>query len=160
MTTETSGVVTEVAVEPVGETPKDPNVELREALKVEKAKTAEYRGELMSTRLEAIGLSHTEGLGKAIAKEYDGDMTVEAVSAYAETEYNHQGTVEAAPPEVVTADKLETLSGVSESITPPPETDKAQEVTDKMHDPEAGRAEAVASVNAKVAQFVKENYPT
>ncbi len=137
----------------------DANVELREALKREKALTAGYRGELMSTRLEAIGLNHTKGLGKAIAKEYDGDMTVEAVKAYAQTEYGHEGTVETEPPEVTTADKLETLSTLSEAITPPPEIDKARETTDKMDDPESGRDEAVASVNAKMAQFARENYP-
>jgi len=136
---------------------KEP-AELRAALDRANAKAAQYRDELMDSRLDAIGLKATEGLGKAIAKEYDGDMTVEALSAYAQAEYNHQGQVAEVPAEVATTERLEQLSGVSEAVTPPPEEDPAGELTAKMADPETGREDAELSIAAKSNQFYQEQY--
>lgn len=139
---------------------KDPNVELRAAFKREKALSAKYRGELMESRLDAIGLTHTEGLGKAIAKEYDGDMTVEAMSAYAQEEYSYQGEVTQTSPEVATGERLERLSEVSESITPPEPSNPVQDADASMNDPESGRIEAKSSLATKAGAFYDEHYGT
>jgi hypothetical protein len=142
----------------VEETPKEANAELRAALKREKAKTAEYRGELVGSRLREIGLDPDKMVGKAIAKEYDGDMTVDAVSAFALEEYGYEGTAETTLPAVETGERLTQLESVSEPLTPPEPVDKAGETTAKMDDPESGREEAAASVAAKSQQFYAEHY--
>lgn len=161
MTTEQTTQVTTTEATFVATEAQDGPAELRAALKREQDKAAQYRGELMESRLESIGLNKEAGLGKAIAKEYDGDMTVEAISAYAQEEYSYDGAVEQTPQAVVTGDRLETLDATSEPVTPPPPPpDEAAAITAKMNDPEAGSEEAKASLNAKTAQFMGEHYPT
>ena len=44
---------------------------------------------LMKQAYVEVGLDPEEGLGKAIAKEYDGDPTTEALATYAQSEYGH-----------------------------------------------------------------------
>ena len=53
----------------------------------------------MARVYEGLGLSPTKGIGKAILKEYDGDITVEAVSEYAKTEYGWEGTTQSQHPD-------------------------------------------------------------
>ena len=133
---------------------------LRQKLsRVEKENKA-LREQVMTTHLDALGLRADTGLGKAIFKEYTGDFSLEAVRQYAAEEYGHDsGTVTTEFPEVVTADRIASINAVTTSVIPPPPVDQAAEVTAKMHDPEAGRPEAEASINAKLDQFAKEHYP-
>jgi len=159
MTTEqTTSVPVEAPVDQGDTAPVDGNAELRAALKREKDKTAQYRGELIGSRLREIGLDPEKMVGKAIAKEYDGDMTVDAVSAFALEEYGYEGSPESTPPAVETGERLAQLDGVSEPLTPPEPIDEAKDATDKMDDPESGREEAAASIAAKSNQFYGEHY--
>ena len=63
--------------------------QLRAALKRERTENAGLRADQMTGVYAKVDLDPTTGLGKAIAKEYDGDMTVEALTAYAKTEYDY-----------------------------------------------------------------------
>ena len=64
--------------------------ELRDALAREKEKAHGYRVQLMVGAYKEIGLNPETGLGKAIAKEYDGEPTAEAIAEYAKTEYGYE----------------------------------------------------------------------
>ena len=64
-------------------------VQLRARLKAVQAQNAELRAGQMAQVYAAVDLDPSTGLGKAIAKEYDGDMTVEALTAYAGDEYGY-----------------------------------------------------------------------
>lgn len=63
--------------------------ELRDALKRTQAENKELRETLMAGAWEKVGLNPDEGLGKAIAKEYKGKPTAEALAQYAAEEYGH-----------------------------------------------------------------------
>lgn len=146
-------------IEESAEAPEaDANAQLREALKREKARATSYRNELIGARLSEIGLRPDAGLGKAIAKEYDGDLTIEALSEYAREEYAYEGTTDQTPPEVAAGERLNQLESVSEPVTPPQPVDEAAQITAKMDDPESGREDAAASVTAKATQFYQEHY--
>jgi hypothetical protein len=75
--------------------------ELREALKREQEKSRDFHAKLMKGAYAEAGLNPDSGLGKAIAKEYDGDPTAQALLEYAKTEYGF--TPEAAPEHSQTA---------------------------------------------------------
>lgn len=139
------------------ETP-DANAELRAYADRLKEENKMLRAGAISGALKEIGLSADEGLGLAIAETFDGDITAENVANYAQEKYKHTAEDAPVPVAVTEGEKLETLDASSTPVTPPPERDAAREATDKMHDPETGRDEAVASINAKMGQFQEEHY--
>lgn len=67
--------------------------QLREALKRSQEEASGYRTQLMSSAYQEVGLNPNEGLGKAIAKEYDGEPTSAALAEYAKTEYKYESEV-------------------------------------------------------------------
>ena len=82
----------EPQVEITDEMLDDPEVgpaQLRARLKAVQAQNAELRVGQMTQVYAAVDLDPDTGLGKAIAKEYDGDMTVEALTAFANEEYGY-----------------------------------------------------------------------
>jgi hypothetical protein len=82
----------DTAVEITDEQLEDPEVgpaQLRAALKRERTENAGLRAQQMTTVYAEADLDPMKGLGKAIAKEYDGAMTLEALSAYASEEYGY-----------------------------------------------------------------------
>jgi hypothetical protein len=83
-TTETEETTDEGSVKDSG-----PIKQLRAAEKAARAEAAEFRTLLMEGAYNQMGLNPDEGLGKAIAKEYDGKPTAEALAAYALDEYNY-----------------------------------------------------------------------
>lgn len=138
------------------ETPKG----LRDRLSRAEKENRSLREQVMTSHLEALGLRRDIGLGKAIFKEYSGDFSLEAIRTYAAEEYGHDsGTSPVEPPEVAIAEKVAGMNAVSTSVIPPPPTDEAAELVAKMHDPEATRDDAVNSLNAKLDQFGREQYP-
>ncbi len=139
---------------------KEGPAELRAALKREQDANAAMRDELIESRLVAIGLTQESGLGKAIAKEYDGSLDQEAVTAYAAAEYSWEGATETVPPAVEVNEKLDALNQVSEPVTPAEPVDEARAATEKVLEDDATIQDAKASMNAKVNQYVKEHYPT
>lgn len=141
--------------------PADANAQLREAYEREKARRLELQGEVLKGHLSAIGLSHKEGLGKAIAKEYEGDFTLEALAEYAQEEYGYEssgaGVNETKAKEIEQAQTAADQANAS-SVSVEPPTDMAQinELEDKLLDPESTPQDAAASVAAKLGRLVNQ----
>ena len=102
------------------ETGKGLRAQLERALK----ERNEYRSQLMEGAYQQIGLEADKGLGKAIAKEYDGPATVDALAKYANDEYGY--TFEAPEPQHPQAQEIaqqqEALDQVQQtagSVVPP-----------------------------------------
>ena len=144
--------------EPDEETMKAANAEVRAYADRTKAENKTLREGALRTALSDIGLNYEEGLGVAIAETYDGEITAEALGAFAAEKYKHQAAQAPVPAAVVTGEKLEGLNAQSSPVTPPPEVDEAAIATGKMEDPESGIKEAQASVIAKSRQFNQEHY--
>ena len=93
---------------------------------------ADMRTGLLDPAYVKLGLNPETGLGKAIAKEYDGAASYEALAEFAQTEYGHIA------PEVepdanplagqihAESDKLEKVAGSAMSVTPPTQLDDLQ----------------------------------
>jgi len=140
---------------------ENPNAELRAHNKRLKAENQEYRQRILAGDLSAIGLNPTAGLGKAIAKEYDGEMTTEAVAAYARDEYQHETTTAAPlPPEVEAADRLDQAMQSSTPVVPVEPVPESQQFTERLdsNDPETTREDAISSIRAKSQQFQETFY--
>jgi hypothetical protein len=95
-------------------TPDGP-AELREAYNRTKEENRALRQQLMGTHLSSIGLDPERGLGKAIAKEYSGDMEVEAIAEFARNEYGHEGQATSSP-QVAAAQRVDTLDEYAEPV--------------------------------------------
>lgn len=74
-----------------GDDPKVPQ-ELRAAYKREKAENKKLKAQLMDKAYEDAGLDTASGLGKAIAKLYDGEPDTESILAYAKEEFGYEQT--------------------------------------------------------------------
>lgn len=141
----------------------DANAELRAHNKSLRDENKELRGQAMETHLQAIGLNREDGLGKAIAKEYDGAVNAEALADYARDEYGHDSAVTAnVPPEVQAGERLDEAMAVSTPVTPVEPAPVGQESIDKMdnNDSDATREDAVRSIRAKSGQFQETFYKT
>jgi len=101
--------------------------QLREALKRAQADNAKLTTQLMGRAYTEAGLDTSSGLGKAIAKEYKGDPTVEALLAFAKEEYSYEPVAAPDNPQAQTiADeqkKLDGVQAVSGSTVPLNESD-------------------------------------
>ena len=84
----TDSPTTEAAV--VEEEPKETGKGLRTQLEKALAENKDLKADKLETSLQGVGLSVDAGLGKAIAKDYSGELTPDAVAAYAETEYGYK----------------------------------------------------------------------
>jgi len=62
---------------------------LRAQLEKSNARANKYKTQLLATAYDDLGLKADEGLGKAIAKEYDGEPNAEALATFAEEEYGY-----------------------------------------------------------------------
>jgi len=69
--------------------PKSEGSGLRAQLEKTLAENKVLKAEKLTDGLTAIGLNETTGLGKAIAKDYSGEYSKEAIAAYAKEEYEH-----------------------------------------------------------------------
>jgi hypothetical protein len=101
--------------------------QLREAKDRSDAKADNYRTQLVEVHLSTIGLSSSEGLGVAIVEAFDGEPTVEAITAFATEKYKYvQNTEGGQTPGVPNrAEELEAqtsagqgIMGASQSATP------------------------------------------
>ena len=68
---------------------------LRAQLEKTIAENKSLKADKLTDGITAIGLNENDGLGKAIAKEYSGEYSKEAIASYAKEEYGH--TFEALP---------------------------------------------------------------
>jgi hypothetical protein len=78
-----------------------PIKQLRAAEKAAREKAAEYKALLMEGAYNQMGLDSEMGLGKAIAKEYDGAPTADALAEYAKAEYGYEKPVGEINPQAV-----------------------------------------------------------
>lgn len=137
----------------------DPNAELRAYNERLKEENRKFRTTLMEAHLQGLGLTAETGLGKAIAKEYEGEMTPEAVAEFAKSEYGHDSaTAEASPPAVATAERIAQVAAQSTPITPPPPADPVADAEEKVKAPDASRDDAVSALSVKMERFVQEHY--
>ena len=79
------------------EAPKETGSGLRAKLEETLAENKRLKQNELNRAFDAAGLDPTKGLGKAIAKEYDGEASAEAVTAYAKSEYEWEPTAPVDP---------------------------------------------------------------
>ena len=76
---------------------------LRSKLEEALAEVKQLKAEKMVGEFKEAGLDPTKGLGKAIAKEYDGEISKEAIQEYARSEYDWEPPVVEEPNPVAQA---------------------------------------------------------
>lgn len=115
--------------------------------------------------LSSIGLDPEQGLGKAIAKEYDGTITQEAIAEYAAEEYGHSYSADATPtPEpnvqaeaiAAATEQQAQIESVSAPVTPATSSDRLAQLDEKLADPEATPQDAQAAMTAKLAAYLEQ----
>ena len=74
---------------PTGDAKPEEARGLRKQLNEAHAEIKTLKVEKMDDALVKLNLNRESGLGKAIAKEYEGEASFDAISAYANTEYGH-----------------------------------------------------------------------
>ena len=108
-------------------TDSGPIKQLRAAEKAARQEAAEYKTLLMKGAYNDIGLNPNDGLGKAIAKEFDGKPTTEALAEYARAEYGYEKPIGSDHPEAATITgqqaQLDAASQGAGSVLPPKEAD-------------------------------------
>ena len=133
MTTPTTEAAEE-AVEAPSEAAKPEDAKgLRKQLAEAHQTIASQRTDLLTPAYSKLGLNPEVGLGKAIAKEYDGAASFEALAEFAQTEYGHVAP-EVQPdahPQAETihaeADKLDKVAGSAMSVVPATPADELQQ---------------------------------
>ncbi len=68
--------------------------QLRAEYKKLKAENKEFKANAMSNALGSLGLEADKGIGKAVTKLYDGDVTVEAIQEYIAKEFGEVSSSE------------------------------------------------------------------
>ena len=76
--------------------------QLREEYKKLKAENKQFKADAMNTALGSLGLTADKGIGKAVTKLYDGDVTVEGIKEFVAQEFGEVSSSEqpSATPEV------------------------------------------------------------
>ena len=76
--------------------------QLREEYKKLKAENKQFKADAMNNALGSLGLSADKGIGKAVTKLYDGDVTVDAIKEFVAQEFGEVSNSEqpSATPEV------------------------------------------------------------
>ena len=144
----------EVAVEEVEESLDNENIkQLRREYKKLKAENKQYKAVAMDSALTSIGLSSDKGLGKAVTKLYDGDVTVDAITDFVSKEFGevnaiNADTTPAAPPNqnvIEAQSRVEQLNKLGVESTPAdsfsdlnafinnPETSVKSSISAKLH---------------------------
>ena len=153
-------MTTEIETE---EQPASENAELRAAYEREKERRQSAEQKNVGHELAAIGLDPSEGLGKAIAKEYDGEMTREAIALYAQEEYNFSPVGVDVPEqtqEVIEGqEQVDKLDSASTSVVPVSQEDELAAHDQRLAQDDATQEDAERSLNAKLGTFVAEHYP-
>lgn len=148
------------------QTPAELNRYVKQVEKENKA----LKAQLLGSHLKGIGLDPERGLGKAVARDYQGDFSAASVVEFAKDEYDHvyeppnpEEQEEASPPQEALQPtpaeteeaKLAELNGQSESSTPPPATDEVKDAESKLAgNPDVSRKDAESSTALKVAQYL------
>lgn len=138
----------------------DANAELRAYADRVKAENAALRQQVLQGHLSQIGLNVDQGLGKAIAKEYSGEITSDAVAEYAKSEYGYEpaaATDESKAQQLDQAQqRVEQVQAESSPVTPTGLVDKIAEHDQTLAKPEASRADAQAAIADKLKYYLQE----
>ncbi len=140
--------------------PEETNVvkDQREAIKRKDAQIAVYRADAIATHLGSIGLEVGKGLGKAIAQNYDGDTTAEAIAAFAKSEYEHEYVPQQAPQaqEMQAAQqRADTFGQASAPMQPVSGEDIIRGHDQRLANPDATRQDAQNALEAKVQHYLQ-----
>ena len=111
---ENTGQVEEAAE--VTEEPTDNIKQLREEFKKLKAENKQFKANAMNSALSSLGLSADKGIGKAVVKLYDGDVTVDGIKDFVAQEFGEVSSSEqpSNPVEEVAANVVEAQSRVEQ----------------------------------------------
>ena len=97
---------------------------LRAQLEKTLAENRKLKAREMARSFEQIGLTPDKGLGKAIAKEYDGEISTDALLEYAKTEYGYEPPQQEEQPAIAgqigqEQARLDTVGQAAGSVTTP-----------------------------------------
>ena len=84
----------QVTTEEVEDESTDGIKQLREEYKKLKAENKQFKANAMSSALSSLGLEPDKGIGKAVTKLYDGDLTVEAIQEFVAQEFGEVSSSE------------------------------------------------------------------
>ena len=87
--------------------------QLREEYKKLKAENKEFKANAMNNALSSLGLTADKGLGKAVTKLYDGEVTVDAIKDFVAQEFGEVSSSEQ-PSENVVSNVVEAQSRVEQ----------------------------------------------
>ena len=87
--------------------------QLREEYKKLKAENKEFKANAMNNALSSLGLTADKGLGKAVTKLYDGEVTVDAIKDFVAQEFGEVSNSEQ-PSEDVVSNVVEAQSRVEQ----------------------------------------------
>ena len=87
--------------------------QLREEYKKLKAENKEFKANAMNNALSSLGLTADKGLGKAVTKLYDGEVTVDAIKDFVAQEFGEVSSSEQ-PSEDVVSNVVEAQSRVEQ----------------------------------------------
>ena len=87
--------------------------QLREEYKKLKAENKQFKANAMNTALGSLGLSADKGIGKAVTKLYDGEVTVDAIKDFVAQEFGEVSSSEQ-PSEDVVSNVVEAQSRVEQ----------------------------------------------
>ena len=107
---ENTGQVEEAAV---AEEPTDNIKQLREEFKKLKAENKQFKADAMNSALSSLGLNADKGIGKAVVKLYDGEVTVDGIKDFVAQEFGEVSNSEQ-PSDNVTANVVEAQSRVEQ----------------------------------------------
>jgi hypothetical protein len=68
--------------------------QLREEYKKLKAENKQFKANAMNTALSSLGLEADKGIGKAVTKLYDGEVTVDAIKEFVAQEFGEVSSSE------------------------------------------------------------------
>lgn len=131
------------------------NAELRAYKDRLEEEVGTLRDRVIGIELAAIGLNTGEGLGKAIAKEYKGDLDGKSLAEFAKVEYGHSLAEPPVESHIITEgqERLEKVMGGAEPVTPEQEVDEVAQREAKLAESDASRIDAQHSMEAKLAAF-------
>ena len=98
---------------PVAEEPTDNIKQLREEFKKLKAENKQFKADAMNSALNSLGLNADKGIGKAVVKLYDGEVTVDGIKDFVAQEFGEVSNTEQ-PSDNVTANVVEAQSRVEQ----------------------------------------------
>ena len=100
---------------------------LRGKLEAALSENRDLKSEKLAGSFAEIGLNPAEGLGKAIAKEYNGEISTDALAAYAKDEYGYEGSKESVHPEAEAitggTERLDEVGQTAGSVATPTDGD-------------------------------------